>query len=245
MPGTTFLLLIATVLSVDGDVARIDRGQVAGLRPGDAGTFYYLLTVDSQTRRIEAGTGTLTEVGERYALVEIAGGATVSPEHLIEFRIPISPEAGEEVLRRTRRGPLATVTPEGGERNNVTPEGGGRVAAGGPATEASVRDFVLAWARAWSEQRVDAYLACYASNFRAPGGIRRGTWEAQRRERISSPGSINVSVEQLKIITVASQIAVATFVQSYRSDNYHDRVSKLLDLVREDGEWRILEERVD
>lgn len=259
VPATTFLLLVATVLSVDGDVARIDRGRLAGLRPGDAGTFFYLLTVDSQTRRIEAGTGTLIETGERYSLVEINAGATVRPEHLIEFRIPISPEAGEELLRRSRDPsvpgdspapardpPLESERPAGDDPARSAADDPARSAADDPArVEASVRDFVLAWAAAWSDQRIDAYLACYARNFRPPAGVSRSAWESQRRQRISRPRSIHVSVEELSIITVASRVAVATFVQSYRSDSYRDRVSKLLDLVRQDGEWKILEERVD
>ncbi len=233
MPATTFLLLVATVLSVDGGVARIDRGNMAGLRPGDVGAFYYQLTVGSETRRIDIGTGTLIEAGERHALVAIAAGSAVSPEHLIEFRIPVPAADGEELLRRARRA-----------RSPGDPALARQAVDEPAAAEASVRDFVLAWAAAWSEQRVDDYLAFYARSFRTPGGMRRGQWQAQRRQRIESPASIAVSVEQLEIVTVASRVAVATFIQSYRSDTFHDRVSKLLDLVREDGEWRILEERL-
>ncbi len=232
MPATTFLLLIATVLSVDGDVARIDRGRAAGLRPGDAGAFYYLLTVGTESRRVDAGTGTVIEVGERHALVEITGEATVSPGHLIELRIPVAAEAAEELLRRARTRDAPNAAPI--RRAASEPE----------AAEASVRDFVLAWAAAWSEQRVGDYFACYARNYRPPGGISRDRWQAQRRRRIERPASIAVDVEGLEIVTVASRAAVATFVQSYRSDTFSDRVSKLLDLVRENGEWRILEERL-
>ncbi len=232
MPATAFVLLIATVLSVEGDVARIDRGRAARLRPGDAGVFYYQLTVGSEIRRIDVGAGTLIDVGERHALIAIAGGAEVRPQHRVELRIEVPGDEAEALLRRARpRGPAPAPANESQEETGDV--------------EASVRDFVLAWARAWSDQRIDAYLACYARNFRPPAGMSRGQWKALRRQRIASPSSIAVEVEDLKIVTVASRVAIATFLQSYRSDTFEDRVPKLLDLVREDGEWKILEERVD
>ncbi len=232
MPATAFVLLIATVLSVDGDVARIDRGRAAGLRPGDAGVFYYQLTVGSEIRRIDVGAGTLIDVGEGHAVMAIAGGAEVRPQHRVELRIEVPRDQAEALLRRARP-PEPADTPAAGSEAEASD------------VEASVRDFVLAWARVWSDQRIDAYLACYARNFRPPGGMSRGQWQALRRQRISSPSSIAVEVEDLKIVTVASKVAIATFFQSYRSDTFQDRVPKLLDLVREDGEWKILEERVD
>ncbi len=36
-----------------------------------------------------------------------------------------------------------------------------------------------------------------------------------------------------------------SFDQSYRSDVYNDDVGKTLELVKEDGRWKILEERVE
>ncbi len=234
MPATTFVLLVATVLSVDGGVARIDCGCPAGLRPGDAGTFYYQLTVGPETRRVDVGTGTLIEAGEHHALVEIVGGAAVRPDHLVEFRIPIPPGFAEELLRRAR-----------GARPLSEPDSAGKAAGEAkPGTDAAVRAAVMEWAEAWSDQRIDDYLSFYASSFRPPGGMSHGDWESLRRQRISSPASITISLEQLEVVTVADRVAVATFIQSYRSDVYSDRVSKLLDLVREGGEWRILEERV-
>ncbi|MEM7351315.1 MAG: hypothetical protein AAF657_10945 [Acidobacteriota bacterium] len=237
MPATFFLLLVATISSVDGDIARIDHGRLAGLRPGDVGTVYYELKVGAGARRIDVGSGTLIETGEHYALLRFAEDLPLRPEHRVEFRIPIPLEAGQDLVQRVR-GPVDEV--ESSTTGTNLPKAEESLSP----IDASVRDFVLDWARSWSEQRVDDYLAHYASNFRPPNGLGRGDWEAQRRQRISSPASIEVGVEQLEIVTVASRAAVATFVQSYRSATYKDRVAKLLDLVREGGEWRILEERL-
>ena len=55
---------------------------------------------------------------------------------------------------------------------------------------------VNAWAKAWSDKDVAAYLAFYATDFRAPGGVSRASWEKARRERIPSQ---NPSTSQLSV----------------------------------------------
>ena len=235
MTATTFLLLIATVLNVEGTVARIDRGHLAGLRVGDVGTFFYELKVDSETRRVEIGTGSVIDVAAASASIRTPPETTVQRAYRVAFEIAVPPRAGQALLNQVRSAPSGT-------HSAVTPVPQ-RPAPNQP-TDESVRAFVTRWAEAWSDQRVDDYLALYASNFRAPAGTRRREWAAQRRQRISAPRSISVQVEQLEVISVASRVAVATFVQVYRSDTFEDRVPKLLDLVREAGEWRILEERL-
>ncbi len=238
MPATIFLLLVATVLSVDDDVARIDQGRLAGLRQGDTGTLFYQLKVGVETRRIDIGTGTLIEAGDHHSLLRFAASANLRPDHRVEFRIAVPLEAGQEFLTQVRE---ASSESDPGVDSVL----GDQAAKGLSAPpDASVQGFVTKWARAWSEQRVEDYLALYARNFRPPDGMRRGVWEEQRRQRISTPASITINVEQLEVVTVASRAAVATFVQHYRSETYQDRVPKLLDLVREAGEWRILEERL-
>ncbi len=230
MPATTFLLLVATILSVQEGIATIDHGSLEGLRPGDSGVFFYELTIGEGTKRIEIGTGRLIETEETRSLVEITGDIDVRPGIAIEFRIPVSPDAREDLLRDARQAP-ARSPPTAGSTPSES------------MVDAAVREVVLKWAAAWSDQRVDDYLALYAQGFRPPLGVSRRAWEASRRDRVSSPTSILVSLEQLDIVSVASRAAVATFIQTYRSDTYQDRVSKLLDLVREDGDWKILEEK--
>ncbi len=99
------------------------------------------------------------------------------------------------------------------------------------------------WARAWSEQRVDAYLELYARSFRPPDGLSRGEWETLRRSRILRPGKIDVRLSAIEAEAIDAGRARVSFDQSYRSDNYSDQVRKSLELIREDGTWKILAER--
>ncbi|MEM7583042.1 MAG: hypothetical protein AAF560_06655 [Acidobacteriota bacterium] len=238
MPTTTFVLLIASILSVQGNQATIDRGISSGLQIGDTGTLFYQLTLEQEQRRIDLGMGVLIDAEAQQAVVQIPEDDKVKAGHLIEIRIPVSPADGEELAREARIElvPLQSNT----ESESETAE---------PATapenevDSEIRDTISRWAAAWSEQRVDDYLSFYAQNFRPPLGMSRSAWEKLRRERISKPARISVRLNRLKIVSVASKAAVATFVQAYRSDTYRDEVPKLLDLVREDGSWKILEEK--
>ncbi len=98
------------------------------------------------------------------------------------------------------------------------------------------------WARAWAAQRVEDYLASYATDFQPPPGLSQPAWETQRRRRVSSPQRIEIVLEDLEVRVVEPDRALVGFLQSYSSDTYSDRVEKTLTLTLEDGSWRILRE---
>lgn len=100
------------------------------------------------------------------------------------------------------------------------------------------------WARAWAEQRVEAYLDTYASTFVPPAGLSRAAWAAQRRQRLSAPSWIQVDIDGVVADLESPNRGWVEFVQRYRSDGYQDTVTKRLDLVREDGAWKIAGETV-
>lgn len=105
-------------------------------------------------------------------------------------------------------------------------------------------EMVKAWAAAWSEQRVKEYLAFYAADFEPADFASRPAWEAMRRQRVAAPSFIEVEVDLDSMVVHESNPgeASATFTQSYRSDRFGDTVEKTLDLVREQGAWRIRRE---
>jgi Flp pilus assembly protein TadD len=105
-------------------------------------------------------------------------------------------------------------------------------------------DVVKAWAKAWSAKDVEAYLAFYDRDFQTPGGQPRAEWEAGRRQRISAPKSISVTVESPKVTLSGDSQASVTFRQGYRSDVLKATGTKTLVLVRTDGRWLIQQEKV-
>ncbi len=110
-------------------------------------------------------------------------------------------------------------------------------------SSAEIVDAVVAWAEAWSMQRVDTYLSSYAESYQPPGGMSFAQWSALRRDRISGPLRIEVAITDLEVQLLGAERARARFQQSYASDRYRDSTRKILDLVFERGQWRIHKER--
>ena len=58
---------------------------------------------------------------------------------------------------------------------------------------------VESWAKAWSNQDVNKYLAHYAKDFQTPNGESRSARAEDRRSRIEGKGKINVRIEDLNV----------------------------------------------
>lgn len=154
-------------------------------------------------------------------------------------------EAGAAAEPAPRATPLeiaAEVSPE--EPAPIAAEVSEALAEDRRMRKRELTELASAWAAAWSGQRVEAYLACYAAGFRPPDGRSRADWEAARRERILKPRQIEVRLAGFAAELVDARRARVRFEQTYRSDRYVDTVHKTLELVREDGAWRIADERV-
>lgn len=99
------------------------------------------------------------------------------------------------------------------------------------------------WQEAWSDQNVEAYLACYGQSFKPENGMSREKWAAQREVRLKKPKSIKISIADVKLLSEEGSRAEVRFRQGYRSDTYSDEVVKVLTLGLERGELVIVGER--
>lgn len=97
------------------------------------------------------------------------------------------------------------------------------------------------WARAWSQQNVDAYLAYYDADF-APEGMERPAWEAERRSRITRPAWIKVELEEVQMEAAAPDAVVVTLRQRYAAPGYKDTTLKRMHLALHEGNWMITSE---
>lgn len=109
------------------------------------------------------------------------------------------------------------------------------------ATNTAVSAALGAWADAWSARDVDAYLAMYSEDFRPEGGLSRQIWAAQRRDRITRPSRIKVSVVNPKLAALGDGRVRVNFRQEYESDSFADQVSKVIELRNQNG-WKIVRE---
>lgn len=194
-------------------------------------------------RRFGAGLGVAAVVAGALAFWPAGGGPQTAAEG------PPSTEV-REMPEKTPPVAVEPAAAQGLESAGAAAESRLPGLAEPPAEEASqgslvaIADFAEAWARAWSEQRVDDYLRFYAGDFRPVHGMSRGDWETLRRQRILAPRRIEVELDVIEARLSGAERATVSFQQSYRSDGYRDTVRKTLELIREGGDWKILAERV-
>ncbi|MBY0340140.1 MAG: DUF4440 domain-containing protein, partial [Rhodocyclaceae bacterium] len=77
-----------------------------------------------------------------------------------------------------------------------------------------------------------------------PGGASRASWETERNQRINKPGKISVDVDNIKVSVDAADQVTAKFRQHYKSATLSSSTTKTLVLVKRDGKWLIVQERV-
>ncbi|HUW50807.1 MAG TPA: tetratricopeptide repeat protein [Sulfuricella sp.] len=111
-------------------------------------------------------------------------------------------------------------------------------------TQAAVLKTLHGWANAWSGKNVSAYLSYYAKDFKIPGGESRASWEKTRKERISRPKSIHVSIESPRVSLIDAGHASITFRQAYKSDALSTSTQKTVVLVKTGDKWLIQQERI-
>jgi hypothetical protein len=107
--------------------------------------------------------------------------------------------------------------------------------------ETGARNALQAWAQAWSQRNVDAYVAAYTSDFSGAQTTTHETWLEQRRSRILARNNIAVELSNIRL-EHKGKTFVATFDQRYRSDGLSDRMRKQVVLVQDKGHWLIQRE---
>lgn len=172
----------------------------------------------------------LSLIGQMEAVPAGTGvSAPPPPPVAAVVRPPAAPAAAES----------APVTPDTAVPATAPPAAS--AAATADVDAVAIEAAIAAWARAWSLQDLTAYFFLYGSGFVPEGGLTRAAWETQRRDRISRPKRIAVGVSDVRIESTATGVRV-TFLQAYESDNFSDTVTKVLDMAREDGSWKIIRE---
>jgi len=206
------------------------------------------------------GASGIAVQGDEFAVVEQLGRRVQTFEYIRARGASVDTAKVSSTASVPKPPPVPTATPtvqgepvEAGAKTptpaQAPPGPEPSAAAGEPAEAVPGREDAAAlverWRAAWEGQRLEDYLASYASDFVPARGLTRDAWRKLRSERLTRPASIEVKIESLAVTLLDPAKARAGFVQTYRSDRYTDRVRKTLELVVEDGEWRIQLERVD
>lgn len=136
------------------------------------------------------------------------------------------------------RAPAAPATPA--PAASAARAGTALATPGNPRAE--VEAAVRAWAQAWSDRDVEAYVGAYAPDFKG-GAADPQAWRRDRSARIAATSRIEVRLTELRV-RVDGDRAQATFVQSFDSSipRSRARTGKTLELQRIQGRWLIREE---
>ena len=154
---------------------------------------------------------------------------------------PVSPKPAEKPTDKAAEKPPEKVLPKASDKTAES-------AAEKPVNDrqaaalAQLERATASWAAAWSRKDVPAYLAFYARGFQPPPGLSRSEWEKQRHERLNRPGSIKVTIDDLKVVTDGDGWRV-TFRQHYRATGLESTATKSMRWVHEGGRWLIQAER--
>jgi hypothetical protein len=103
-----------------------------------------------------------------------------------------------------------------------------------------IQDMVDRWIKAWSGKDMKTYADCYSARFFSDG-MNKKAWVARKARLAKRYDFIRVTGKQFKIIRQESK-SVVSFIQDYQASDYKEKGIKTLELVNEEGRWKILRE---
>lgn len=103
-----------------------------------------------------------------------------------------------------------------------------------------ILSFIEHWRTAWSHKNLSAYISCYSPSFRS-GRLDLEKWRKKKALLNRKYAFINITINNIKI-KMTKNGAIATFDQSYVSDQYKTAGRKTLHLIRKNGQWLIQRE---
>ncbi|AZN35177.1 tetratricopeptide repeat protein [Iodobacter ciconiae] len=111
------------------------------------------------------------------------------------------------------------------------------------SVNASILSDLEKWRKAWSDKNIDAYLSAYSKNMKVENGLSLLAWKEQRKQRLSSAGTIAVEVDSPVISIIDEKHARVSFTQKYVSNRMKDTVRKVLSFELDNNRWLIISEK--
>ncbi len=112
----------------------------------------------------------------------------------------------------------------------------------------SLLQFIYRWKSAWEKTPEDLkpYFSCYSKHFVWERGNLR-TWKIYKRRVTSRKRWIRIKIKDIYLskdgrVLEFGNLYVASFKLIYDSNNYHSVGRKVLYIIKEDGQWKILGE---
>lgn len=195
----------------------------------------------------------LSAIGLMVLYNDLNISAPPSPEELVENQPTAAvPPSGtvEPAPPSPVRAPLPTEVLDTQPVASIAAPTGEAVVAAAPPVQTDnstqAHDELLrtleAWRKAWASRDVESYFSFYAADF-AGTAESPALWQASRRRIIDQAGQIDLSFGEAKIEMDGQDRAILSFPMNYRSARFQDEGIKQLQLVRDQGQWRIAQEK--
>ena len=172
----------------------------------------------------------LTPANQQIAAIPAASSAVSIPPSAVS-------QGGASVTRTVIAAPVTLL---GRVPNNSDPSANSGLS---PDEIGGINSFVTGWLTAWQNQDIAAYFGHYQSGF-SPAGKTRTQWEQERITRITQPMAIQMSMEDMRILSYNPLRTAVNFSLEYHSSYYADRTLKELVLEQSTtGGWLISSEK--
>lgn len=129
-------------------------------------------------------------------------------------------------------------SPTGSSQPNLAPSG-----VTSALSTREIESAVKAWAKAWSDRDMKAYLASYTKDYSPNAKQTNATWGEERKLRIMGKSQINVRLSNLSVVMGSNGTsATVKFKQDYKADSLATNSRKTLEMVKSGDRWVITKE---
>lgn len=104
------------------------------------------------------------------------------------------------------------------------------------------QELIGRWLGAWMSRDFEEYLGYYHARFRPPRNQTTESWQAQRQRRLGSAGGVEIGYDKVELLRSSGDRATLRFWIHYESATYEDETQKELELIKDDGSWKIIRE---
>jgi tetratricopeptide (TPR) repeat protein len=205
------------------------------------GDIYARLASEAYDKAFKLDTSNSRAQGKLSMITDLFGGKASAGKTNIAAAKPVDVAKPVATTKLADNKKPETTKPEVAKPEAAKPESA-KPADAANNDESAVLDAVNAWAKAWSDQNVDQYLASYADSFKTPKGESRKSWENTRRDRITRPKSIAVEVNNPTVKLETTDQAKVQFSQRYIANGKPQGTRKTLNMVKVNGNWLIEQE---
>jgi Flp pilus assembly protein TadD/ketosteroid isomerase-like protein len=185
-----------------------------------------------------------TQVQTKLALIrDLSGGVTVAvakpsaPATAAILKPVPSPAATPAASERKPPAPAPVVTPAKPVEPPKVPEPVKPAVTDTQPVEAALN----AWASAWADKDMAAYIASYTPDYVPTSGGSRKAWEDDRKAKILGKSKISVRISAVNV-KMEGNNAVARFRQDYSADSLRTSTRKTLTWVKRGNRWLISKE---